>query len=731
MKTPAPGALIVLFALFVVLPAVSKTPADVDVDEPAEAQASPETVKQLISALSSEDPEHRLVAAEELKDYPSQAASHGAVAPLVRIVRDDGSLPAREAALWTLGEIGMEAGEEAVPVLLELIESPQPGRVRGIAAWALGRMDPPLEQAAKPLIMLACDLDEFNRAAAAEAIGGLGEPVLPILMISLTEMEGGSHFESCLVEAIGSLGPDGLPAVPMLKELRARTHNEWVKDDIDRALQRIDPTDDKDQVALLVAEMEGAPSYTRYLNIVDLGEMGPAAKKAVPAIYDALEDPETARVALEALVAILPESKCPEVTSRGAPLLALEEDWERDEVSRILASCGDAGRRTLEEAITDPRAEIRAAALTGLSGLEANPDTFKILKRLLQKDDAPKVRAGAANVLAGHGEKAWPLLKRAIEAEEDPAARGDMIAGLAPQGERALPLLRQELQREEGAASDAAATALEGMGAIAAPAVPDLLAASKRGHSMGVYGPVIGAIGDPAVPYLIEALEHDNREIREQAAYQLGSLRASPELAVPVLARALDDEFEDTRQWAAWSLGLMGPDAAGAVEDLRASLTDPEPWVRRNAAEALGKIGEEAHPAIPDLIDMLAQKRSYGGAEEAAEALGVFGPAAAAAVRPLAEALDNEDDDYLRRASARALIEIGISTPFVVEQLRGALDDPRARVRWAAADALLLLGDESDVIEAKNVIRKAPDEAWDEDAKIMQEFNESLQWLEE
>ncbi len=729
MRAWAPVALIGSVALFVTLPVASQ-PLVVE-EQAKQTLADRELVDQLVAALSSEDAEHRLVAAEELKDYPSQAASQGAVAPLVRIASEDSSTPVREAALWTLGEIGLPAGDQAVPVLLQLIESPQPGRVRGIAAWALGRMNPPLERAAKPLILLACDLDDFNRAAAAEAIGGLGEPVLPILMLSLAEMEGGGHFESCLVEAIGSLGPDGLPAVPMLTELRERTHSEWVKDDIDRALQRIDPPDEEDQVALLVAEMEGAPSYTRYLNIVDLGEMGPKAKQAVPTIYAALEDPETGRVALEALIAILPESKCPEVARRGVPMLALEEEWERDEVARLLAGCGVAGRRTLEDSISNPQAEIRAAALTGLAGLDANPDSFKALKRLLHKDESPQVRAGAATVLARHGERAWPLLKRAIETEEDPTARGDMIAGLAPQAERALPLLRQELRREGGAAIDAAATALEGMGAIAAPAVPDLLAASKRGYSMGAHGSAIGAIGDPAVPYLIEALAHEDREIREQAAYQLGSLRAAPDLAVPALARALDDEFEDTRQWAAWSLGLMGSDAADAVEDLRASLTDPEPWVRRNAAEALGKIGEAAHPAIPDLIDMLSQKRSFGGAEEAAEALGTFGPAAADAVVPLAEALSNGDDDYLRRASARALIEIGISTPFVVEQLRSALDDPKARVRWAAADALLLLGDESDVIEAKNVIRKAPDEAWDEDAKIMQEFNESLQWLEE
>jgi len=114
-------------------------------------------------------------------------------------------------------------------------------------------------------------------------------------------------------------------------------------------------------------------------------------------------------------------------------------------------------------------------------------------------------------------------------------------------------------------------------------------------------------------------------------------------------------------------------------------------------------------------------------AANAADTLAVFGPAAADAVVPLTEALDGEEEG-LRRAAARALLAIGQTSPAIKVKLREALDDPGARVRKAAAEALLVLGDEGDAARATLVLRRAPDEMWEEDMKAMEEIPYLLDW---
>ncbi len=698
-------------------------------DEPPPNAA---VIQGFVQALGDPLAANREIAATELGDHPGLAVEHGAVAPLVDLALNDPVVEVREQALWALAEIGPDARDEAIPALLDLLAplAPPPGRVQGIAAYAVGHMDLPVEDASRILLPLLLSMDEFTRMAAAEGIGAMGEPMIPMLLFTLSQMEG-PRFASGVVEALAAMEEDAALAVPALLELQETTDRAWLRREIDYALQRIGHVDVQARVDRLVAELDGAPDHTRYLNIAAIGDLGPAAASALPALLEAVADDHTTGVALEAVVEVAPRDQWPAVAEAAAPALA-RDDWIGSSAASRLAEIGDPGRDELVEALSSQDPVVRGNALYGLQKVEPDPGeaAYKVLRKLLRDDEAD-VRSKAARAMGRYGDEAFVHLHEALQREKEGLVRAEMIYALDGMGVQTLPLLRRELVGDDPPASNAAAHQIGKLGADASPAVPDLLV-----HGWGYSGKsdaaaAIEGIGVAAVPALIEGMGSDNPDVRETAAYTAGRIGPDAVDAVPALARCLDDETRDVRQWAAWSLGLIGPGAVGAVEDLRAALTDPETWVRSNAAEALGRIGEGAAPAIPDLVTVIRWDHGYEVAANAADALAAFGPAAADAVGPLTEALDS-DRTNLRAAAARALKAIGETNPDIKANLREALDDPKARVRKAAAEALLVLGDEGDATRATLVLRRAPDDIWEENMRAMEEIvlPEPIEYLE-
>jgi len=692
-------------------------PAAADEDEPPIADAA-----TLVANLAAEEPGIRAIAAEELAKIPQGAFDAGAVPILVEIALSDTHVEAREQALWTLGELGPLAGGQALEPLRALLDpmSPPTGRIQGIAAWAFGRMDPPVDVASKALLPLLLSFDDFTRMAAADGIAAVGPDMLPMLLLTTDAMEGRLYREG-IVESLANMGEDAAPAIPALLQWQRDADSAYFRRHIDSALARIGYVDVQARVERLVAELEGAPDHTRYLNIRAIGKLGSDARSAVPALLMALGDEHTARVALDALAAVSAAEDWPTVVEEAAPLLALD-GWEGQGCAVHLGSFGEPGRAALVAGLTDESAVVRRNAVHGLAAVEpdAGKDAYKRLKKLLSDPDT-EVRADTAQALARYGTVALPVLDRAIDREEDAYTRSRLVGALSPLGRDALPIWRRELASDSEAVRNAAAHNIGELGPEVVELVPELLTAATLDFGGG---PAIGAIeamGKPAVPYLIDGLHASAPSTRKEAALCLGRIGEDAAVAVPDLARALDDDDKGVRQWAAFALGRMGPAAGDALEDLRAALTDPESWVRSNAAEALGAIGYPAAvPAIPDLIYVVEHDRSYQPPEKAAEALGKFGPTAAEAVRPLAGALQREDQDNVRAAAAEALGEIGLPDEVARARLREALQDPRARVRLAAAEALGRIGTEGDVLEAAFVTRQAEEDFWEESMQFIE-----------
>jgi hypothetical protein len=180
----------------------------------------------------------------------------------------------------------------------------------------------------------------------------------------------------------------------------------------------------------------------------------------------------------------------------------------------------------------------------------------------------------------------------------------------------------------------------------------------------------LGAIGEPAVPALIEQLYDDSEDLRRHATFALGANDA----AVSALTETLTDENPSIRASAAYALGDIGEPAQAAVPALTAALHDESEMVRRHAAEAVGIIGQPAENTVPALVDLLRDEQ-YWIRDNAARSLAKLGPAAEAAIPALLPVL-NDENRYVRFHAALALKQLG--TP----QARNLLFDHLFASRW-------------------------------------------------
>jgi HEAT repeat protein len=186
------------------------------------------------------------------------------------------------------------------------------------------------------------------------------------------------------------------------------------------------------------------------------------------------------------------------------------------------------------------------------------------------------------------------------------------------------------------------------------------------------------AMGERAVPSLIEAFADENRDIRTGVAETLVAM-GSPSV-MPLIA-ALQDPRPDVRTGAARTLGRVGD--TRAVNPLIQVLGDANSGVRIAAAEALGYVGSPV--AVEPLI--LASHDPDGDLQRwALRALGYIGDERAVAA--LTEEMGS-DDYSVRTVAIEALVEIGRpSIPSLVE----ALSHPSRDIRTGAAECLALTG---------------------------------------
>jgi outer membrane protein assembly factor BamB len=194
---------------------------------------------------------------------------------------------------------------------------------------------------------------------------------------------------------------------------------------------------------------------------------------------------------------------------------------------------------------------------------------------------------------------------------------------------------------------------------------------------------IIQRIGPPAIPLLVDLLQHEWVSLRQRAIGELIDLAPHTETIQPALRRALTDEDSLVAGDAARALGALGARASPSVGALVDTLSHEGPYVRVYAAEALASIGPSAARATIALAAALAD-HVPGVRWAACEALGSIGPAAQSAVPQLIDAL-NDEYLYVRIFAAGALGSIGPKAQSAREALRTAANDPALRdeAEWA------------------------------------------------
>jgi HEAT repeat protein len=192
------------------------------------------------------------------------SGAEAAVIPLARAVKDNDP-HIRSVAITALGSLGPRGWSEAVPALVDLLETED----RQAAAQALSRFGPQALPAVPALEKLLQDPDAGVRWNAARTLGKIGPEAaatLPSLIVALKDEA--SLVREHAAEALGEIGPSAGKAVADLTALL---------DDKEARVRR-----------------DGAGA---------LGLIGAASRSALPALKRLLkdEDPEVRAAAAKAI----------------------------------------------------------------------------------------------------------------------------------------------------------------------------------------------------------------------------------------------------------------------------------------------------------------------------------------------------------------------------------------------------------------------------------------------
>ncbi len=207
----------------------------------------------------------------------------------------------------------------------------------------------------------------------------------------------------------------------------------------DRPRGETNPADAAKKVPQLIAALKDRSFFPdRYRAAKDLGELGPAARDAVPALAAALNDPEplvriAAAGAIGRIGVLSPEALAVFKTA-VRDVSPQVRDTATEASERLLARATHEDVPALAAALTSPEPLVRRAAIRVLGKVGSfSPETFAVLKAAA-KDESPDVRNTAAE---------------ATESLLDRDAEGDVLA-LVATSKGAEPFVRRAAARALG-----------------------------------------------------------------------------------------------------------------------------------------------------------------------------------------------------------------------------------------------------------------------------------------
>jgi HEAT repeat protein len=348
-----------------------------------------------------------------------------------------------------------------------------------LVSWHCWRGSQPVYQG-RPLLAWVKELQSVNpqeRERAVAAVRSLGTNALPTLvrvvarrdsvfrrpllasqetlpralwwpLYRLVRPHEAEYERQLAIEALGLLGPQAEPALPVLAAA-VDDPQPRISVAATDALAHIG----KAAVPVLLKAMRNPQELNRSVAYAALARLGPEAAEAVPALLEALTEEESSlrSWAIIALARIGPPAIPPLLK-----LLADGQQARRGPVIEALARIGSAsyeGNLALLAASPDASAEVRAGVIEALAqATPAGPRTVLALSEALA-DPVSQVRLRAAETLGA-------------------------LAGSTRFITNALPALQLRLQDDDEAVRQAAAQAMRAIGESTAGARPNR-AASK------------------------------------------------------------------------------------------------------------------------------------------------------------------------------------------------------------------------------------------------------------
>ncbi len=222
----------------------------------------------------------------------------------------------------------------------------------------------------------------------------------------------------------------------------------------------------------------------------------------------------------------------------------------------------------------------------------------------------------------------------------------------------ALPYLIEALQDEN---RNVKAAAIVSFGYIRdRSAVEHLIDFVRKEEDRGLKVSAINVLGvlgaGEAVPLLTEALENEEPRIRRVAAQSLGRIRSSE--STGALIERLNDENKDVRLFSVRALGEVGE--ADALSPLKSLLNlEPDREVKIAAAHALGQLGDNR--GLPVALQA-ATSNDTDIQRTGLRALGAIGQVNEQ-VKAAVRAAYNSDNPRVERDAATAASFLGIDLP--------------------------------------------------------------------
>ena len=182
----------------------------------------------------------------------------------------------------------------------------------------------------------------------------------------------------------------------------------------------------------------------------------------------------------------------------------------------------------------------------------------------------------------------------------DAVRRAEASETLIWMGSESIDALIRGVSDKNPRVREMSAWTLSEIGVPTARVVPALISTlADPDENIRVMGSVaLQNLGEPAVPYLIDALKAESAEIRLNAAYALGEIGTPLDTILPALVSTLTDPEWNVRRLVVRALVTIG---SPALDSLIQALNSDDPDLRRMAERALNDIGTpEARRAIAD-----------------------------------------------------------------------------------------------------------------------------------